>query len=86
MVPLKWGVWEFGVYRVLGVCGGIMETKGEMEGTPISVTPSLVSTQFYLCSLTFSLRPDEVVSVWRLQKLVFNKLMDLLCYSTQEIL
>ena len=31
---------------------------------PISVVPSLVSTHIYLCSLTFSIRPDEAVSVW----------------------
>ena len=38
--------------------------------TPISVASSLISAHFYLHSLTFSLRPDEVVSVWRQQKLV----------------
>ena len=54
--------------------------------TPISVAPSLVRKDFYLCSLTFSHRPDEAASVWRLQKLVCNKLMDLLCFSTQEML
>ena len=37
--------------------------------SPISVAPSLVSTHFYLCSLTFSLRPDEAASVWRLESL-----------------
>ena len=50
---------------------------------PISEVPSLVSTHFDLCSLTSSLRPDEAASVWKLQKLVFKKLIDLLCFSTQ---
>ena len=54
--------------------------------TPISVVPSLVSTHFYICSLTFSHRPDEAASVWRLWKLVCNKLLDLLCFSMQELL
>ena len=40
---------------------------------------------FYLCSLAFSLRPDEAASVWRQAKLVFNKFDVLLCFSTQEI-
>ena len=35
----------------------------------------LVRTHFYLCSLTFSVRPDEAASVWRQQKLIFNKLI-----------
>ena len=43
--------------------------------TPISVVPSLVSTRFYLCSLTFCHRPDAVASVWMLQKLVCHKLI-----------
>ena len=30
-----------------------------------SVVPSLVNTHVYLCSLTFSLRPDEAASAWR---------------------
>ena len=54
--------------------------------TPISMVPSLVSTHFDLCGLAFSHRPDEVASVWRLRKLVFNKLIDLLGFSIQEIL
>ena len=32
---------------------------------PISVVLSLVSTHIYLCSLTFSLSPDEAASGWR---------------------
>ena len=42
---------------------------------PISVVPSLVSTNIYLCSLTFSLRPDEVASVLRQQKPVFKNVI-----------
>ena len=42
--------------------------------TPISVAPCLVSMHLYSCSLTFSHRPDEVASIWRLQKLVCYKL------------
>ena len=53
--------------------------------TPSSVVPSFVTAHLYLCSLTFSLRPDEAASVWRQQKLVFNKLIDWLCFSIQEI-
>ena len=34
------------------------------------IAPSLVSTYFYLISLTFSLGPDEAATVWWLQKLV----------------
>ena len=37
---------------------------------PVSVTPSLVSTHIYLFSITFSLRPGEVATVWWLWKLV----------------
>ena len=33
--------------------------------------PSSVSTYIYSCSLTFSHRPDEVASIWRLRKLVY---------------
>ena len=36
------------------------------------MAPTLVSTNFYLCSLTFYLRPDEVASVLRQQKLVIE--------------
>ena len=36
---------------------------------PISVAPSLVSTHIYLGSLTFSLRPDEVASLWSSESL-----------------
>ena len=43
--------------------------------TSISVAPSLVSTHFYLCSLTFSLRPDEVATVWRQLKHVLKILI-----------
>ena len=39
-----------------------------------------------LSGLTFSHRPDEVASVWRLGKLVCNRLVDLLCFSKQEII
>ena len=42
--------------------------------TPVSVAPSLVSTHIYLHSLTFSHKPDEAVSVWRLLKLVYYNL------------
>ena len=56
-----------------------------LSNTPISVALSLVSTHFYLCSLTFSLRPDELASVWRQQKLIFNKIDLLPCFSNQEI-
>ena len=49
-------------------------------------TDTIFSNYICLCSLTFSLRPDDAVSVWRLLKLVFEKLIDLLCFSTQEIL
>ena len=42
---------------------------------PVSMVPSLVSTHFYSCSLTFSLRSDEEASVWRQKKLSFNKLI-----------
>ena len=38
--------------------------------SPVSVMPSLVRTHIYLFSETFSLRPDEVATVWWLQKLV----------------
>ena len=51
--------------------------------TPISVAPSLVSTHIYLGSLTFSLRPDKVASVWRQWNLVFNKCEQLLCFTNQ---
>ena len=43
--------------------------------TPISVAPSLVSTHIYLCSLTFSLKPDEAASVCRQKKLVFKNVI-----------
>ena len=39
-----------------------------------------------LCSLTFSHRPGEVASVWRLWNLVWYKLLYLLCFSMQELL
>ena len=39
--------------------------------SPYTTTvPSLVSTNIYFISLTFSLGPDEVATVWWLQKLV----------------
>ena len=65
LAPLKqqcrgvWGVWG------IRVCWEVYGTIG----------PSLVSTHTYLCSLTFSLRPDEVASVWRQQKLVFENMI-----------
>ena len=47
----------------------------KLPHTPIAMAPSLVNTHFDLCSLTFSHRFDKVASVWRLQKLVCNKLI-----------
>ena len=38
--------------------------------SPTYTAPSLVSTLIYLISLTFSLQPDEVATVWWLCKLV----------------
>ena len=38
--------------------------------SPVSVTTSLVSTHIYLFSMAFSLRPDEVATIWWLQRLV----------------
>ena len=52
--------------------------------TPNSPTPHFSGTIFG--KYKFSLRPDEAASLWRLQKLVCNKLIDLLCFSIQEIL
>ena len=50
------------------------------------MAPSLVSTCFCLGSLTFSLRPNEVPSVRRQQKIVLNKYAILLCFSKQELI
>ena len=44
----------------------------KLSYTLISLSPSLVSAHIYICSLTFSLRPDEAASVWRQRKLVFK--------------
>ena len=38
--------------------------------TPIQTAPSFLSTYIYLISITFSLGPDEVATVWWLQRLV----------------
>ena len=43
--------------------------------SPVSVVSSLVSTYIYLFSVTSSLRPDEVATVWWLQKLVYKYLV-----------
>ena len=59
-------------------------TPQKLPYTSISVVSSLVCTHFDLHSLRFSLRLDKTASVWRLQKLVSNKLIDLLCFSIQE--
>ena len=63
-----------------------LPTHPNLLYTPVFMAPSLVSTHFDLCCLTFPHKPDEVASVWRLQKLVCNKLLDLLCLSIQELL
>ena len=52
---------------------------------PIAEVPSLVGTHIYLCSLTFSLRPEEAASVGKQQKLVFKNVIHMFCFSTQEI-
>ena len=44
----------------------------------------LVSTNIYFISLTFPLGPDEVATVWWLQKLVCNYCY-LLCFSNQAV-
>ena len=66
-------------------------TKARMHLIPISFqaeeekhleNPFAVSTHIYLYNLTFSSRPDEAASVWRLQKLVCNcKGIELLLYE-----
>ena len=53
--------------------------------TPISVVQPLVSAHFYLCSLTFSHIAEEVASVWRQQKLVFNNLIYCFVSALKEI-
>ena len=50
------------------------------------VAPSLVSTHLYLCSLTFTHIPDEVASVWRQQKFIFNNLIYCLFQQSGDII
>ena len=66
------GVPSFHPYHIIH-----LPTHPSTHYTPtplISVAPSLVSTHYYLCNVTFSLRPDEVALVWRQGKLVKNNL------------
>ena len=56
-------------------CTPLIPKIPQTSFTQISVAQSLVSTDIYLCSLTFSLRPDEVASVWRQQNLVFKNVI-----------
>ena len=52
----------------------------------ISVVPSLVSSQVYLCCLIFSRRPDEVVSMCGgCESVSLINWINLLCLSIQEI-
>ena len=60
---LMWGCLPFQPY----ICHNMPHTPNTQTPqtplTSISVVPSVVSTHFYLCSFTFSHRPDEVASV-----------------------
>ena len=47
--------------------------------------PSLVSTHMYLISLTFSLGPDEVATVWWLWKLVCDLMLFTLFQQSRSI-
>ena len=48
--------------------------------SPISVAPSLVGILYILFDLTFSLIPDELATVWWLQRLVSNILWN--CFAS----
>ena len=45
------------------------------------MVPSLVCTDVYLGSLTFSCRPDEAVSGWMQQKLALNKYVNIALFQ-----
>ena len=80
MVSWKWQSREvWGVMGIRGVWGGVWYGRDEMKAPPHGNTyeEDLLShfsgttfgTDIYLSSLTFSITPDEVASVWRQQKL-----------------
>ena len=46
----------------------------------------MVSALNYLCSLTCSVRPDEVAPVWRLQKLALNNIYNSFVSAQRSLL